>query len=213
LLSGFPVTVFPNSLDMKVFYPEPQEGSRIKLGLAAAKKIILFGALDATRNRLKGFDELSRALQCIQDKSSIELAVFGSPEKGKSTLFGFPVSYFGHISDDSLLRSLYSAADIMVVPSIQEVFGQTATEAMACGTPVVAFGATGLLDIVSHKVNGYLARPYDPEDLARGMTWCMEDPERNSVLSAKAVETVKSRFDISKNILKLIAIYNQSRNL
>ena len=51
----------------------------------------------------------------------------------------------------------------------QEAFGQTAFERLACGTPVVCFDATGLLDIVEHQINGYLAKPFDTSDLAAGI--------------------------------------------
>ncbi|MCK9401459.1 MAG: glycosyltransferase family 4 protein [Bacteroidales bacterium] len=209
LLGGFPVEIIPNSLDTGVFFPENKALSRNYFGFAANRKIILFGALDATKNRLKGFIELSEALQLIPDKKNIELAVFGSAKRETTSLPGFNARYFGHIADDGKLRKLYSAADVMVVPSIQEVFGQTATEAMACGTPVVAFGATGLLDIVEHKVNGYLAEPFKPEDLAAGILWCLENRERNRQLSSAAVETVKNKFDMKKNVQRFISLYER----
>ena len=47
----------------------------------------------------------------------------------------------------------------------------TAVEATACGVPVIAFDVGGLSDIVEHKVNGYLAKPFDPADLAAGIDW------------------------------------------
>jgi glycosyltransferase involved in cell wall biosynthesis len=65
----------------------------------------------------------------------------------------------------------------MVVPSRQETFGQTASEALACGCPVAAFAATGLLDVVEHLHCGYLAKPYDPQDLATGIEWLIRSQE------------------------------------
>jgi glycosyltransferase involved in cell wall biosynthesis len=209
LLGRFPVEVISNSLDTGVFFPEDKVLTRNHFGFPADKKIILFGALDATKNRLKGFAELMEALRLIPDKKNIELAVFGSSKRETTILPGFSTRYFGHIADDGDLRKLYSAADVMVVPSIQEVFGQTATEAMACGAPVVAFGATGLLDIVEHKVNGYLAQPFEPKDLATGIQWCIEDTDRSRQLSSAAVNTVKNKFDMGKNIHKIIAQYKR----
>ena len=50
---------------------------------------------------------------------------------------------------------------------------------MACGTPVVAFSDTGLSDIVDHKVNGYLAKTYFEEDLARGISWTISDKKKD----------------------------------
>ena len=106
------------------------------------------------------------------DLNSIE----NSEEKARNLLAQVGLISF---SDDLSLRLLYSAADVMVVPSIQEAFGQTASEAQACGTPVAAFKIGGLLDVVSHKETGYLADPYDPKSLAYGINWIIEDEERN----------------------------------
>ena len=67
---------------------------------------------------------------------------------------GFPVHYLGKIDDENKLALLYSSADVMIVPSTEEVFGQTASESLACGTPVICFDTTGLKDLVDHQVNG-----------------------------------------------------------
>jgi glycosyltransferase involved in cell wall biosynthesis len=67
-------------------------------------------------------------------------------------------------------------------------------ESMACGTPVVAFSATGLSDIVDHKVNGYLAKPYFEEDLARGISWTISDKKRHKYLSNNARKKAVSKF-------------------
>ncbi len=207
LLGRFPVEVIPNSLDLKQFFPENKLEARKSFGFPADRRIILFGALDSTRNRLKGFAELSEALRIMEHKDGLMLAVFGAGSDASGEMHGFQVRYFRHISDDALLRRLYSAADVMVVPSIQEVFGQTATEAMACGTPVVAFGETGLADIVEHRVNGFLAEPFHPSSLAEGIAWCAASDERLQMLSGEAVRTVRSKFDLDRNIPRYITLY------
>jgi len=107
---------------------------------------------------------------------SIELIIFGSSEPKDSQNFRFKTHYLGHLYDNVSLVTLYSAVDLIVVPSLQEAFGQTASETMGCGTPVVAFGRTGLLDIIDHKENGYLAKPFDTTDLANGIEWVFNAP-------------------------------------
>ena len=82
----------------------------------------------------------------------------------------------------------------MVVPSFSEVFGQTASEAMACGTPVVAFRCTGIQDVVEEGC-GYLAEPYSTDDLANGIRYCIEHNPDN-VLGKTARESAVRRYSI-----------------
>jgi len=89
---------------------------------------------------------------------------------------------------------------------LQEAFGQTASEAMACGTPVVAFGATGLLDIVDHQKNGYLAEPFDVKDLAKGIDWVLEHNAPES-LSVSAINKIRNCFDYKVVAPKYIELY------
>lgn len=74
----------------------------------------------------------------------------------------------------------------MVVPSRIDNLPQTATEAMACGTPVVAFRLGGLPDIVQHQQTGYLAEPLDATSLAEGIRWVLSDEARRRTLSDAA---------------------------
>ena len=86
---------------------------------------------------------------------------------------GFPDHYLGHLHDDFSLRALYSAADALVVPSLQDNLPNTAVEAQACGTPVVAFNIGSLGDIVEHKRTGYLAKAFETGGLAAGIRWVL----------------------------------------
>jgi len=200
------VVNLPNPLDSEVYKPLPKEEAKQILGLSSEKRHILFGAMSATRDERKGFSELVKALECVH-ADNIELAVFGSNEPENAPKFPFPTRYLGRLQDDISLRILYSAADVMVVPSRQEAFGQTATEAMACGTPVVAFGATGLLDIIDHQENGYLAEPYDPKDLAFGIEYCLDQIESGN-MGDNARKKVENCFESGLVANRYISLYN-----
>lgn len=113
--------------------------------------------------------------------------------------------------DDVSLRLLYSAADVMVVPSLQEAFGQTASESMACGRPVVAFAATGLLDLVDHKMSGYLAKPFDTKDLARGIDWILQHENPEQLAQAARVKVLRE-FDSKVVVQKYIQLYKEVLN-
>lgn len=128
--------------------------------------------------------------------------------KGNAPDFGFKTHYLGHLHDDVSLVTLYSSVDVMIVPSLKEAFGQTASEAMACRTPVVAFGATGLLDIVDHKTNGYLAKPFDTDDLAYGIEWVLNAPNYDE-LSYNAREKVLREFESVVVAEKYVELYKE----
>jgi glycosyltransferase involved in cell wall biosynthesis len=95
------------------------------------------------------------------------------------------------------LSILYNAVDVMVVPSRQEAFGQTASEAHACGTPVVAFDGGGLTDIVKHLQTGYLAKPFNSASLAEGIIWVLSDKVRHASLSVASRRQALDHFSYS----------------
>lgn len=198
LLSRFPVTIIPNCLDTNIFRPiEPSDISPCWEKFQKAtigKKIILFGAVSATKDPIKGFSLLLKALQIIEQNElakDIELAVFGADSSDLNIESGMPVHYLGYIHNTEELVSLYNIANVMVVPSLTEVFAQTASEALACELPVVAFRCTGIQDTVDHLKDGYLAEPYNPEDLANGILWCLNNNNNNRLGKAGREKVLK----------------------
>jgi len=174
LMRHWPVAVIPNPIDTEVWRPVDKLLARQKLNLPPSTPILLFGALGGEEDPRKGFDLLRDALQHLRDRvNGLELVVFGQLAPSQETPLGFPVRHTGYLHDDEKLRLLYSAADAVAVPSRLETFGQTASEAHACGTPVVAFNTGGLADIVAHRETGYLATPFDVQDLATGIEWVL----------------------------------------
>ncbi len=192
LLNKHKIVNLPNPIDTSIFKPLDKKIARDMLNIPMDKKLILIGAGNPTGDKNKGFAEFSQALNKVGYPKA-ELLVFGTSRPVNEPEFSFKSHYIGKIYDNITLRVVYSSADVMVVPSLQEAFGQTATEAMSCGTPVVAFGATGLLDIVDHKLNGYLAKPYDPNDLAFGIEWVLRNSDKKN-LSAHARSKVLDNF-------------------
>ena len=210
LFRNLRIEVIPNGLNTQVYKPIEQTIARKLLNLPLDKHLILFGAINPTANKRKGFHLLQPALQKLsQDHNSnnIELVIFGASQPSQVPNFGFKTHYLGRLHDDIGLALLYSAADVMIVPSIQEAFGQTASESLACGTPVVAFDITGLKDIIDHQHNGYLAKPFDIDDLAQGITWVLEDKERLINLSKNAREKVERNFSLEIQANSYLSIY------
>lgn len=196
LMRDWPVTVIANPIDTEHWQPIEQSFARALLHLPPNVPLLLFGAIGGSVAPWKGFDLLLGAIARLRQDSSVsglQVIVFGQHAPKSPLTLGFPIHYTGHLHDDLSLRALYSAADVMVVPSRQEAFGQTASEAHACGTPVVAFNTGGLPDIVNHRETGYLAQPFDTEDLANGILWTLAQRERGQLRTA-ARELAVERF-------------------
>lgn len=101
-----------------------------------------------------------------------------------------------------------SAADVMVVLSKQEAFGQTASEAMACGTPAVCFDRTGPKDIVDHKINGYKSKAYDTEDLKEGVIWVLNNTSEKE-LGKNASRKVQFTFESKIRSREYLSLYKE----
>ena len=191
LMREWPVTVIPNVLDTEVFKPLDQAQCRIALNLPIDKKIILFGAIGGGADMNKGYDLLILSLCDLADRyegqiDDVLCVVFGQNEPRHMPELPFSIRWMGIIHDEISLVLLYSAADVMVVPSRLENLPQTGTEAHACGCPVVAFNTTGLIDVVGHKNTGYLAKNYDVCDLGLGIKWVLDDEVRRLKLGRNA---------------------------
>lgn len=175
LFAGRRVEVIPNGIDIEIFKPLDREACRRILNLPCDKHLILFGAMGATSDENKGFHLLRQAIAALPQrvaKKECLLVVFGAQKLDLPEL-EVEVRFMGTLADDVALAVLYAAADVMVVPSRQENLPNTIMEAMACGTPAVAFRTGGIPDLIQHQHNGYLANPFDTEDLARGIAWVL----------------------------------------
>ena len=86
-------------------------------------------------------------------------------------------------------------------------------ESLACGTPVVAFDIGGNGDMIEHKINGYLAKPYVSMDLAEGIAWVLNLPMQDyNKLCDNARRKVVEEFDSKIVVKKYIDLYREILN-
>lgn len=196
LFRNYRVEVLPNGIDHDRYHPIDHAVARNILGLPENKKLILFGGVLATGDERKGFHLLIEALEKLESQAGTgeyELVVFGSPS-GDSPL-SMKTHYLGRLQDDISLAIVYAAADVFVAPSLEDNLPNTVLESLSCGTPVVAFDIGGMPDMVTHMTNGYLAPGFDTSELAKGLSWVMEDGPRWKILSQEARSTVVRTFN------------------
>ncbi len=193
LLRDFRIEVIPYGIDTEVFRPIAKDVARSLLKLPPNALLILTGSVNINDVR-KGFELLKAALEQLKSSENFHLVVFGEVEKLWEDL-GYPIHSLGTMNDDLMLALTYSAVDIFVAPSIQDNLPNTVLEAMACGVPTVAFNIGGMPDLIDSKITGYLAEPFDINDLVSGIKLTLEHiPE----MALRSREKAKGEFTLSR---------------
>jgi glycosyltransferase involved in cell wall biosynthesis len=204
VLSSKHIHIIPNGIDTTQYKPIDQQATRALLNLPQDKRLVLFGAVNSTSDPRKGFRHLREAMQFLSGElSNVCVMIFGASCTETDAQFEQPAYYLGQLHDYQSLVAVYSAADTYVAPSIQENLSNTVVEALACGTPTVAFDIGGMPSLIAHRRNGYLATPFDPRDLAQGIRWALENPDAGQVARA----TAESRYEVSVVAEQHIALY------
>lgn len=198
----------PNPLNTEIYKQFDKKLSRQLWNLPNDKKLILFGAMSATSDPRKGFEELNLALKGLLDSDDVELVIVGSSKPENAPFLNFKTHYLGILSDDVSLATLYSSVDVTVVPSKQENLSNVIMESLSCSTPVVAFDIGGNDDMIEHKKIGYLAKPFDSYDLANGIEWVLNNEDYDTIRK-NAREKVLKEFDSEVVVKKYIRLYEQ----
>ena len=197
------MVVIPPGVDPSHFYPIPPDEAKQFIGLKPENRMVLFvGRIEP----LKGVDTLIQAMSCLdlQDiHKPVHLAIIGGepnaiPEDMSEEMvrlqklcdelcMGGMVVFLGKRGQDTL-PYYYSAAEVVVMPSLYESFGMVALEAMACGTPVVASEVGGLGYLVQNGVTGYTIPDSEPEALCEKLSWLLGDADLRESMGQRAAE-------------------------
>ncbi len=180
LLNRFPVTVIPNGLDADVYMPREKRFCRELWNIPQDAQVVLFAA-ESLANRRKGLNYLADAMAKLKKMPRLLLVSVG----GNNIPLDPAVRHLplGRVDHDRTLSTIYSAADVFVIPSLQESFGQTVTESLACGTPVVGFDAGGIPDMVRPGETGWLVPTGDSAALADAVRDALANPALLEVIS------------------------------
>jgi glycosyltransferase involved in cell wall biosynthesis len=162
--------IIHNPIQVDSWELKNQKECKAILDIPQKNKVVVFGAINGLTDELKGYVNLEKAILLagkLLNNEQFTLLVFGDPTIKKIKLSNnIELKSVGKINDLELINTIYCSADLVVVPSYLETFGQVAIESISCGVPVVAFGTSGLLDIIVENFNGFLSKPFNTDDMA-----------------------------------------------
>lgn len=203
LLGDAPVHMIPHGLDHDLFRPVPSSKSRVRLGIPPDHTVLVFIAA-STDNDRKGGAYLAEALERIDVPNTTVLSIGKKRPRFQSRLHHV---HAGYIDDDTELAALYSLADIAVVPSMQEAFGQTVLEAMACGTPVVGFAAGGIPDMIRPGRTGWLSETGRVASLRKKIQEALTSDEARRRMARQCREVVEAEYTLEVQAKRHIELY------
>lgn len=188
------VEVIPCGVDLRRFVPRDRRQARASLGLKADQPVLLFvGRLDP----FKSPDVFLKAAAMMRKKAQLVIVggnAAGDPEIEKLRQLACDLGlqrrvHFLGARPQEELPLIYSAADVTAVPSYYESFGMAAVESLACGTPVVATRAGGLMTVIRHGETGYLV-PRCPGFFAERLDSLLSYPARLDAMRSSARSSV-----------------------
>lgn len=192
-------------IDLERYQPRDPRSAKQHLGIDEGKKVVAFGSyrLDADR---KGFSALCQALTTLDHSARPVLLTFGHEGAARAP-DGVEWISLGEVGSTRILSCLYNAADIFAMPSLEEAAGQTAMEALACATPVVAFDVGGVSDFVISGETGLLAAAGDTADLGRNLSTLLRDEDLRAGLGASGRKLMKEGFSLDRQARNYIRLY------
>lgn len=206
LFGRFQCTVIPNGVDQDEFRPLEREIARQALGVPNDCQVLAFVA-ESTKNTRKGFQLLTAALERLVGRREFFLLIVG--DANATSFPNWRSLQTGFVQCVRCLRQIYSAADVFVIPSLEDNQPNTVLESMACGTPVVGFKTGGIPEMVEDGATGLLVPPGNVEELARAIEFLLDRPQDRSAMGTRARKRIEETFSRANQVQKYFDLYSR----
>ncbi len=196
----------PNPIDVSIFHPCDRVQGRKLRDIPQDRQVLLFAAAKLSDLR-KGARFLVEACRLIsQERDDVVVLLMGSHAEELREALPVPVYSLGYLSSAPEIAGAYAIADVFVTPSLEDNLPNTIMEALACGTPCVAFRTGGIPEMISHLETGYVASCASAEDLAKGILWVLNHPDKKK-LSESCLQKVRRDYTEEEVARKYEEIY------
>ena len=206
ILRGFTARVIPCGVDQTVFTPRDSVMARNVLGLPRDVRIVLFIAQQLS-NRRKGFRLLLEALGAVRGIKNMVLVALGIDVPKRD--IPIPFFHLGTIYRDGVLSLAYNAADVFVIPSLQDNLPNTVLEALSCGTPIAGFDTGGIPDMVRPGITGSLAPAGDSSGLAHATEELLGNDERRREMAENCRHVAVKEYSLELQAKRYFALYEE----
>lgn len=158
LMGQFPVHVIPNGVPTDIYRPLNRAALRADMSISDDERVLLLPAQDLTRARKGGQAVLAclKRLRELGGAGTYRVILLGDNPPLEFLQTGLRVERPGHVEQPELLAALYNVADVLVLPSMAEHMPNGIGEALACGTPTVAYAVGAVPEMIEHERTGYL---------------------------------------------------------
>ncbi len=204
LLNRFSRHIIPNGVNLEDFAPRPRNFARNTLGIPQEARVLLYVA-SSMKTRRKGFHILAQAVKSVERREDLFLLSLGSGQPNLEV--HIPHLHIGSVYNDRLLSLIYSAADVFVLPSLQDNLPNTVLEAMACGTPVLASNVGGIPDVIQHGHSGILVPPADALELGQAIAQFLSDSKLVEKISSNSRKRIAEHFSQDLQAKKTLEMY------
>jgi L-malate glycosyltransferase len=207
--SPAPVDVIPNFVDSERFAPRRDPPRRRAFARPDEALLVHVSNFRPVKRTTSVVDVLAAV---AKERPAVMVMVGEGPDRAaceaRARALGVRdrVRFIGAQAD---VESILPVADLFVLPSEFESFGLAALEAMACGTPAVAFASGGIPEVVRDGVDGVLVPPLDDAALARGILDLLGSPERLAVMREAARAGAVERFSPARVVPLYEAVYSR----
>lgn len=199
-------TTIPLGLDLTEYQAIPKGVAREALCIEDGGLVVGFACADVS-DKNKNMRTLLDVLARLSVRHSITLVSMGDGQPPEIP-GNLKMLHLSGLSSPTMQSIFYSCLDVFVMPSKMETFGLAALEALACGTPVVAYRTGGLPDFVIDGKTGWLAPdPSDPEGLIACLEGCLIHPDLLAAMSANTREHVRRNYSIEQMSASYVELY------
>lgn len=172
------IMVIPNCINLTEYYPRDTIKSKKELGIFDSNQTILLTSHDLNEKR-KGIGAIIESLSNNHPEAKISFILMGNGDKIKGLKHKFPVYHLGYISKE-LMPIVYSAADLLVHPSIADNLPNVIMESLSVGTPVIGFNIGGIPEMIIPEKTGWLVEDINYElmsdKILEALTIIKKDP-------------------------------------